>query len=113
MSREDPGRAPGRMDELGLPQVEYLEESGLFLCEVDSPCVSISEAVIASVAVATERDPLDMPPLNSAIDFEALDSLLTSTSSQKSTRGVHVSFSYADCQVTVENHKTVRIRPLY
>lgn len=58
----------------------------------------MSQAVIATVAALTDRDPTAMDPLYDWIDPDALDDLFERPSS---TATVSVSFRYLDCVVTV------------
>jgi hypothetical protein len=55
-----------------------------------------SEAVVAAVADATDRDPLSLPALYEVVDPDALDAIFADG-------GVTVSFSYADCEVVVDD----------
>lgn len=109
MHKDDTRGGPQVLGDPELPHVQYLPESDSFLCEVDVPGYSISEAVVSSVAVATGRDPIEMPPLYSVIDLDALDSLLASGFTGDFNREISVKFRYADCQVFVEDRKTVRV----
>lgn len=56
-----------------------------------------SEAVVAAVAIATDSDPLSLPPLYETIDPDALDSL-----SGGGGRGIVVSFRFAGYDVIVD-----------
>ena len=110
MSREDTNAVPPDAGEINS-QVTYSPESDSFQYAMDTSCYSITEAVVSSVAVATERDPIDLPPLYSAIDPDALDALFSSAFDQGSSRAIRVSFEYADCRVIVEDQETVRVKP--
>ena len=66
----------------------------------DQPSVTIVEAVSA----ATDRATTDLPPLQDAIESDALDALLNGPSSS-----VVVSFRYADTGVTVNGNGNVSI----
>lgn len=63
------------------------------------PCVTVVEAV----AAATDRDPLDVALLDSYVDTDALDALLTSLE-DGSRRAVRVSFTYDGCEVVVQRN---------
>jgi hypothetical protein len=65
-----------------------------------SPHTSIVEAV----AAATDRQPTDLPTLDTYVDGDALDALLCRGSSS-----VTVSFEYADCVVVARGDGTVRV----
>lgn len=64
----------------------------------EQPAVTI----IKTIAVATNRDPHEMAPLNTSLDVEALNALLTRENPGSHTP-VQVSFTYeeTDAQVTV------------
>ena len=68
-----------------------------------------STAVVEAVAAATDRDPLDMPVLQDAIDADALDALLDGNNSA-SLSPVHVEFDYAGVSVVVDSDDGVSIR---
>lgn len=60
----------------------------------------VSQAVVATVAELTDRDPTAMDPLYDWIDPDALDDLFERPSSRAT---VCVSFRYLDCIVAVTN----------
>ncbi|UPV74027.1 hypothetical protein M0R89_15995 [Halorussus limi] len=66
-----------------------------------------SEAVVLAVADARGCDPLDLPPLNGALDPDALDSLFGDRVSGRARTGGRVTFEYADCTVTVTGTRDV------
>jgi hypothetical protein len=61
-------------------------------------------------AVAAEKavDPLDLPPLDDAIDVDALDALFAPRTETGQVRAAsHVEFSYADFSVRIDGEKIV------
>lgn len=81
--RPGTGRTPG-----GTPdQYDYRD--------ADAP----STAVVEAVALATGRDPLDLPVLEESLDTDALDALVTH-SADRTTR---VSFTYDGVDVVVDS----------
>ena len=68
---------------------------------VDSPSVAIAEAV----AAVTNRNVTVLPPLQHALDADALDQLLRSAEETF----VRVSFEYADTVVTVRGDGRIEI----
>ncbi|WP_157972579.1 HalOD1 output domain-containing protein [Saliphagus sp. LR7] len=60
--------------------------------------------IVETIAVATNRDPLEMAPLNASIDVDALNALLTRETPDSHTP-VQVSFTYEETgtQVTVRS----------
>ena len=111
MTCENPAPGAPFSTECGLPSVEHYPENNTFRSQFNSPTVTPSEAVISTVAVATEQNPADIPSLYSAIDPDALDALCTSTNARPVSPDGCVRFEYADCRVTVENQGTVLVDP--
>lgn len=64
-----------------------------------SPDAVPSEAVVAAVAEATDRSPLELDPLIEAVDPDALDSLFARAEAVDSP--ISLSFVYAGRSVTV------------
>jgi hypothetical protein len=69
--------------------------------EPDQPSVMIVEAV----AAATDRPATELPPLQNALDGDALDALLDGRPSS-----VTVSFRYADTAVSVSENGSIEVR---
>lgn len=66
----------------------------------------VSVRVVTAVAAATDRDPLDLPPLAETIDPDALDDVFaTSASNQR------LAFDFAGTRVVVEAGEPVRVEP--
>ncbi|OTF01686.1 HalOD1 output domain-containing protein [Halorubrum sp. SD683] len=64
-----------------------------------------SIAVVEAVAAATDRDPRKMPPIQRAVDTDALDALLTAGKGSS----LRVSFEYLDATVTVHPDGTIDV----
>lgn len=62
-----------------------------------------SARVVQAVAAATDADPLELPPLQDAVDADALNVLIEHVSDGE------VSFAYADTFVTVDSAGEVRV----
>ncbi|MFC6954588.1 HalOD1 output domain-containing protein [Halorubellus litoreus] len=62
-----------------------------------------SMAVIETVAVATDRSQLELPPLQASIEVDALDDLLTGPS----VSVIYVSFRYAGTTVTIGSDRSL------
>jgi hypothetical protein len=62
-----------------------------------------SMAVVETVAAATDRSQLDLPPLQEAIEVDALEDILTGPS----VSVVYVSFEYAGTTVTIGNDRSI------
>lgn len=63
----------------------------------------VSERVMQTVADSTGRDQLDLPPLYSAVDPDALNSVIESMAVGE------VSFHYAGHEVTVTSNAAIRL----
>lgn len=66
--------------------------------------VSITNTIVSTVADKTGRDPLELPPLYTAIDADALTAICDSSS-----RPLTVEFEYAGCLVIVRAAGEVEI----
>lgn len=69
--------------------------------------VPVSTAVIEAISSLSGRSALDLPPMYSTIDPDALDALFE----DRLTDG-NVTFRYADHLVTVHADRTIEIAPL-
>lgn len=65
-------------------------------------------AVTSAVADASDRDVLELPPLNDAVDPDALNALFASLSNAPVDR---VSFRYAGYDVVVRGSGDVHVKP--
>lgn len=63
-------------------------------------------AIVEAVAAATGRTPTDLPPLQSCVDPDAIDALISD--GENST--VRVSFRYAETVVVVEGNGAIEVR---
>lgn len=79
-----------------------VEHTGDSTYQFDQSLDKVSLAVIGAVADATGTDPMELPPLYSAIDTEALDALFASSIGK-------VSFSYNGFEILVEGDGTIRL----
>lgn len=88
---------------------EYHPGENTFRADYDHEDAPPSTAIVSAVAVASDTDPLDIEPLQSLIDPDALDSLVTS---QTTTEGdFRMTFEYHDHEVTASSYGTLQIRP--
>jgi len=70
----------------------------------------VSEAVIDAVVAHTGEDPLEMEPLHSTIDPDALDKLFNRRPSRRQQAGdISVVFSFNGYEITVWSYGTIRI----
>ncbi|WP_135825829.1 HalOD1 output domain-containing protein [Halorussus ruber] len=68
-----------------------------------------SETIVRAVSEVRECDPVELPPLHSALDPDALDELFEDTVSGRPRRGGSLAFEYADCRVSVLGGETIRV----
>jgi hypothetical protein len=68
-------------------------------------------ALVEAVADATDRDPLELPPLSEVIDPDALNGLLRpDPGSNEDGNTVQVSFEYAGVVVLVDSTGLIEVR---
>ena len=70
-----------------------------------------SQAVVETVAVASNREPKAIEPLYDVVDPDALDSLVGANGTASSRSGPTVTFEFAGHDVTVRGDGTVVVRP--
>jgi len=91
-----------------MESIEFCNEDGVFRASYDESNDRTSMAVLAVIAAAERSDPLDLPPLHSATDVDALDRLFRSTAD-----GASVSFHYDEFDVTVFDDGTIEVERDY
>lgn len=64
--------------------------------------------VVRSVAIASDQEPIGLPPLGETIDAEALESLIDSSMSYHDA-SLEVVFEYAGYLVRVHDHGTISL----
>ncbi len=94
---------------IGVEAVEYSQESGTVRTQFDQEKISASMAVIATLADAMDTDPVELDPLNSTVDPDALDALVRV---RYGTNGdSHVTFTHEGHAITVHSYGIVTIVP--
>ncbi|QSW99114.1 HalOD1 output domain-containing protein [Haloterrigena alkaliphila] len=91
-----------------MEAVEFDIDARLFRAAYDCDRDSASMAIVAVIAVATNRDSLELTPLHSAIDSSALEDLFSAPKDSAQ----RVSFSYEGFDVTVTAEGTIEAIPL-
>ncbi len=91
-----------------MESIEFCNEDGVFRASYDDSRDRASMAVLAVIAAAERRGPLDLPPLQSATDVDALDRLFRS-----SDDGCSASFHYDEFDVTVFDDGTIEVERDY
>jgi hypothetical protein len=64
-----------------------------------SPGDPVAMSVVRAVATAVQRPPLDLEPLSTQVDPEALETLVTGPVGSR--EGLRISFRFAGCHVAV------------
>jgi hypothetical protein len=96
-------------DGIASPAIEVHEQSGTYLTQFEMQTRPVTEAILTAVATATGNDPLELPPLYSVIDPDALEALFDPPAYDGSDQRLTVTFEYADCRVTAKAHGTVMV----
>lgn len=67
--------------------------------------------VVSTVAAVGEMDPLDLPPLSSSVDPDALESLIEPTRARYAGNDVYVGFTFEGYSVTVHDYGIITVQP--
>lgn len=93
------------------PDVCGPREDGMERYRVDwTQAPSVSMAVVEAVADAENVDPLELDPLNEAIDPDALDALFPPCEERVEGSVHEVSLQFNECHVTVRDTGEVVVR---
>ncbi|GAA0669300.1 HalOD1 output domain-containing protein [Natronoarchaeum mannanilyticum] len=90
-----------------IESIEFCNDEGVFRASYDGSRDRASMAVLAVIAAAERCDPLDLPPLYSATDVDALDRLF------RASGGGSASFHYDEFDVTVFDDGTIEVERDY
>lgn len=88
------------------PEESTVELSERYDAESDR---SVSLLVVQLVAIASDRDPVDLPPLARSVDTDALDAVVDSTLVEGDEKSVRVSFEYGGYRIVIEPNGVVRL----
>lgn len=94
-----------------MAAVEFKAEKGRFQATYDSTRDSASLAVVAMVATALGKDPLDLASLQSAVETSALDELIAEPTPDVE-RDVSISFCYEGFEVIVSSEGLIEATPM-
>lgn len=84
---------------------------GSIRAEFDWSEVPPSTAVVETVAIAADREPMALEPLYDVIDPDALDALMRSGGTNSTNGTVTVAFALEGYEVTVRRDGAVVVRP--
>ncbi|MEF8779219.1 MAG: HalOD1 output domain-containing protein [Haloferacaceae archaeon] len=94
---------------VGVEAVECFPESGTVRTQFDREKTPASTAVVATLADVLDTDPVDLAPLRSTVDPDALDALVRVHSG---TNGdIHVAFTHQGHTITVYSYGVVAVTP--
>lgn len=91
-----------------IDTINFDVDNDLFHTTYDSARDSTSVAVVAVVAAALDTEPCSLSPLQSTLDTDALDNLISESPTENSNR---ISFSYEGFEVTVTSDGTIEADP--
>lgn len=94
-----------------LSPIEFDSESRSVRATHDSARDSTSLAVVSLVATALDRAPLDLTPIHSVIETDALDKLFTEGSTERGNSD-STSFRYEGFDVTVTREGVIEAVPI-
>lgn len=94
------------------PDPEYDQSTGVYRAEYRRDRNgALSVFVGQLVAMVADEDPMSIPPLNDAIDPDALDSLFAPRQTGGQRTAGHLEFTYAGYRVTVHADNYVTVEP--
>ncbi|AQL44152.1 hypothetical protein BV210_16185 [Halorientalis sp. IM1011] len=94
---------------VGVEAVEHSREFGAVRTQFDQEKTPASMAVIATLADVRDTDPVDLTPLHSTVDPDALDALVRV---RNGTNGdIHVTFTHQGHTITVHSYGVITITP--
>ncbi|WP_226041435.1 HalOD1 output domain-containing protein [Natrinema sp. DC36] len=91
-----------------LESVEYDADEGVYRAIYRFNDASPSIAVVNAVAAVSNMDPLNMEPLYSTVDPDALDSV--TTPSETTGDDFRVVFEFHDCEVAVSSTGSLKVQ---
>ena len=91
--------------------LEYISETDTYRASFDSATESVQTAVVLTVAAVSQTRPMELPPLFSVIDPDAVEALVESAVADPSNVDIHVSFVFNDCNVTVHSYGIIAVQP--
>lgn len=94
-----------------MEAVEFDVDGDRFRATFDDERDSLCLAVVAVIAVATDRDPAELPPLNEYIDTDALNAVFSTTPGAGRRTG-RISFTYEGFALTVGTDGTIEASPV-
>lgn len=97
----------------GRNVLDYDADTGTYRASFDSRTEGLDKTIVAVVAAVSETPPLELPPLETVVDTSSVEQLVESAATDPSRADIHVSFSFADCDVTVRSYGIIAVQPLH
>ena len=94
---------------VGVEAVEYHQEPVTVRTQFDQEKIPASIAVIATLADLMDADPVELDPLHSTVDPEALNAFVRVRNG--TDEDIHVTFSHEDHMITVYSYGVVTVTP--
>lgn len=91
--------------------VEYHPDTETYRVSFDSSTESVCKAIISTVAVISEKEPVELPPIYSAVDPDALEALLERNVTGPQNADIHISFTFTEWDITVHSYGVIAVRP--
>jgi len=94
-----------------MHSIEFDADEGTYRAEYNTDRDQPSLAIVAMIAAVAGSDPTELPPLHSAIDTGALDSLFSATPAGGHRSG-RLSFLYEGFEVSMSSEGTIVADPV-
>lgn len=91
--------------------IAFHEEDEVYRLAYDREVDTTSLAIIAAVAAIADTDPVDLDPLYSTIDPEAVDTLFDGSATGQIRSTVRVSFHFNEFEITVTDREIIEVQP--
>lgn len=90
--------------------VEYDAETETYRTSFDTTTQSVSAAVISTIAAISETPPIELPPLYSVVEPDALEKVVDARATGPTGRDVHVSLSFEGYDVSIASYGIIEVR---
>ena len=90
-----------------MESLEYHHDSATVRTQFDQEKTPASMAVIATLAEVMDADPIELDPLHSTVDPDALDAFVRTGTDED----IHVTLTHEDHAITVYSYGVVSITP--
>jgi len=107
----EPGSIPDSLecDICSFESFEYHSDDGVYRAIFDADVVAPSTAIVGAVSAVANKDPLNIEPLHSTIDPDALDTLFAA--SRRDESDIHARFSLKGYSIRLSSYGSITVRP--